>query len=158
MVNKVILLGHVGRTPVVHTAPAGTPVAGFSLATSRQWRKSDGTLREHNEWHAVVCYGRYAEIAGEHLTSGRQLYVEGRIRTRSWVDRHTGQTLCSTEIICERFLMLGVRPSPGTPAAVKEDSEPPESPILQSPARRPGGRPLAECESMSQLASTVLVR
>ncbi|MCP3963611.1 MAG: single-stranded DNA-binding protein [bacterium] len=118
MINKVIFLGHVGRNPQVRSSPSGTPVASFSLAASRQWRRSDGILQEHTEWHTIVCFGRNAEVAGECLASGCQLYVEGKIQMRSWQDRHSSQTRYRTEIICARFQQLGAGTrSPRTPSS-----------------------------------------
>lgn len=109
MVNKVILVGNLGRDPEVRSTPSGQPVASFTLATNRRWRDREGNRQEQTEWHTVVCWGRLAEIAGQYLTKGRQVYVEGRLQTRSWEDRQTGDKRYRTEIICENFQMLGGR-------------------------------------------------
>ncbi len=91
MVNKVILVGNLGRDPEVRSLPNGNPVASFSVATSRRFKDRDGNRQEQTEWHNVVCYGRQAEIAGQYLTKGKQVFVEGRIQTRSWDDKSTGE-------------------------------------------------------------------
>jgi single-strand DNA-binding protein len=128
MVNKVILVGNLGRDPEVRSLPSGQPVANFSVATSRRWKDRDGNKQEATEWHNVVCYGRQAEVAGQYLTKGKQIYVEGRIQTRSWDDKSTGEKKYRTEIICDNFQMLGSAPGGGrggsAQAAPDFDSEP----------------------------------
>ncbi len=109
MVNKVILIGNLGRDPELRTTPSGQPVASFSLATNRRWRDRDGNRQEQTEWHDIVCWGRQAEIAGQYLTKGKQIYVEGRLQTRSWEDRQSGEKKYRTEVICDNFQMLGSR-------------------------------------------------
>jgi single-strand DNA-binding protein len=109
MVNKVILIGNLGRDPEVRSTPSGQPVATFSLATSRKWKDQSGTRQEETEWHNVVCWGRQAEIAGQYLTKGKQVYVEGRLQTRSWDDKQSGEKKYKTEVICQNFQMLGGR-------------------------------------------------
>ena len=109
MLNKVMLIGHLGRDPEVRSTTSGTPVANFTLATNRRWNDRDGNRQEETEWHRIVCFGRRAEIAGQYLNRGKQIYVEGRIQTRSWDDQKTGEKRYSTEIICENFQMLGGR-------------------------------------------------
>ena len=113
MVNKVFLLGNLGRDPEVRSTSSGQPVANFSVATSRKWKDRDGQLQEQTEWHNVVCFGRQAEVAGQYLTKGKQVFVEGRIQTRSWDDRNTGEKRYRTEIVVENFQMLGSRGSGG---------------------------------------------
>ena len=113
MVNKVILVGNLGRDPEVRTTPSGQPVASFSLATNRRWRDRDGNRQEQTEWHDIVCWGRQAEVAGQYLTKGKQIYVEGRLQTRSWEDRQSGEKKYRTEVICDNFQMLGSRGSGG---------------------------------------------
>lgn len=109
MYNKVFLIGNLGRDPEVRTTPSGQPVASFSLATNRKWKGRDGERREETEWHNIVCWARLAEIAGQYLTKGRQIFVEGRIQTRSWDDQQSGEKKYKTEIICDNFQMLGGR-------------------------------------------------
>ncbi|HYX22843.1 MAG TPA: single-stranded DNA-binding protein [Thermoanaerobaculia bacterium] len=109
MVNKVILIGNLGRDPEVRSTPSGQPVASFTLATNRRWRDKNGQKQEQTEWHQIVVWGKQAEIAGQYLTKGKQIYLEGRLQTRSWDDKQTGEKRYKTEIICENFQMLGGR-------------------------------------------------
>ncbi len=109
MLNKVILIGNLGRDPEVRTTQSGQSVANFSVATTRRWRDRDGNRQEETEWHYIVCWGRQAEIAGQYLTRGRLVSVEGRLQTRSWDDQQTGQKRYRTEVICDNFQMLGGR-------------------------------------------------
>ena len=109
MVNKVILLGNLGRDPEIRSTASGVPVANLSLATNRRWNDRDGNPQEQTEWHRIVVFGRQAEVAGQYLTRGQQIYVEGRLQTRSWEDRNTGETKYMTEVVCEVFKMLGRR-------------------------------------------------
>jgi single-strand DNA-binding protein len=109
MVNKVILVGNLGRDPEVRSTPSGQPVATFTLATSRRWRDKSGQKQEQTEWHTVVVWGKQAEIAGQYLTKGKQIYVEGRLQTRSWDDRQTGEKKYKTEVVCDNFQMLSAR-------------------------------------------------
>jgi single-strand DNA-binding protein len=113
MVNKVILVGNLGRDPEVRSLPSGQPVASFSVATNRRFKDRDGNRQEQTEWHNVVCFGRQAEIAGQYLTKGKQVYVEGRLQTRSWDDRQSGEKRYRTEVVCENFQMLGGAPGGG---------------------------------------------
>ena len=109
MLNKVLLIGNLGRDPEVRSLPSGQPVANFTLATTRKWRDKNGQKQEQTEWHRIVCFGKQAEIAGQYLTKGKQIYVEGRIQTKSWEDRQSGEKKYSTEIVCDNFQMLGGR-------------------------------------------------
>ena len=109
MVNKVILIGNLGRDPEVRSTTSGQPVATFTLATSRRWRDKSGQKQEQTEWHTVVVWGKQAEIAGQYLTKGKQVYVEGRLQTRSWDDRQTGEKKYKTEVVCDNFQMLSAR-------------------------------------------------
>jgi len=133
MVNKVILVGNLGRDPEVRTTPSGQPVTKFSLATNRRRRDKEGNRQDETEWHNIVCWGRQAEIAGEYLSKGKQIYVEGRIQTSSWEDRQSGEKKYRTEIICENFQMLGTRGEggggyrpPDAPAPSDDLAAPPE--------------------------------
>ncbi len=109
MVNKVFLLGNLGRDPEIRSTQSGQPVANFSIATNRRWVDRTGQRQEQTEWHNIVCFGRQAEVAGQYLQKGKQIFVEGRIQTRSWDDRQSGEKKYRTEIICENFQMLGQR-------------------------------------------------
>jgi single-strand DNA-binding protein len=105
MVNKVILVGNVGHDPEVRYTPNGTAVANFSLATTETWTK-DGEKQKHTEWHKIVAWRRLAEICGEYLTKGKQVYIEGRIRTNEWEDQE-GNTRKTVEIEAQTMQMLG---------------------------------------------------
>ena len=113
MINKVILVGNLGRDPEIRSTTSGVPVANLSLATNRRWNDRDGNPQEQTEWHRIVVFGRQAEVAGQYLSRGRQIYVEGRLQTRSWEDRNTGETRYMTEVVCEVFKMLGRRGDAG---------------------------------------------
>jgi single-strand DNA-binding protein len=109
MVNKVILVGNLGRDPEVRSLPNGQAVANFTLATSRRFKGQDGSRQEKTEWHNITVYGKSAEIAGQYLTKGKQIFLEGRIETRSWDDKTSGEKKYKTEIICDNFQMLGAK-------------------------------------------------
>ncbi len=109
-VNKVILVGNLGRDPEVRYSPDGAAVCNLSLATTSSWKdKASGEKREETEWHRVVMYSRLAEIAGEYLKKGRSVYIEGRLKTRKWQDKDTNQDRYSTEIVADQMQMLGGR-------------------------------------------------
>ena len=111
-VNKVILVGNLGRDPEVRYSPDGAAICNVSIATTPQWKdKATGERREETEWHRVVFYNRLAEIAGEYLRKGRAVYVEGRLKTRKWQDKETGADRYSTEIVADQMQMLGGRDS-----------------------------------------------
>ena len=134
MVNKVILIGNLGRDPEVRSTPSGQPVATFTLATSRRWKDKNGQKQEQTEWHQIVVWGKQAEIAGQYLTKGKQVYIEGRLQTRSWDDRQTGEKKYRTEVVCDTFQMLGSRGGGGGdfeshgPAASASSSSPSQGP------------------------------
>ena len=109
-VNKVIIVGNLGRDPEVRYSAEGTAVCNLSVATTSNWRdKSSGEKREETEWHRVVMYNRLAEIAGEYLKKGRPVYIEGRLKTRKWQDKNTGDNRYATEIVADQMQMLGGR-------------------------------------------------
>ncbi len=105
-VNKVILLGHLGADPEIRYAASGNAIANFRIATSENWKDRDGNKQERTEWHRIVTFGKLAEICGEYLNKGKQVYLEGRIQTRSWDDRD-GNKRYTTEIVCDQMQMLG---------------------------------------------------
>jgi single-strand DNA-binding protein len=109
MVNKVILIGNLGRDPEVRSTPSGQPVASFTLATNRRWKDKMGNRQEETEWHNIVVWGKQAEIAGQYLKKGKQIFLEGRLQTRSWEDKQSGEKKYRTEIVCDNFQMLGQR-------------------------------------------------
>lgn len=111
-VNKVILVGNLGSDPEVRYTPSGSPVATFSIATNEKWTdKGTGDKKERTEWHRIVAWGRLGEICGEYLSKGKQIYIEGRIQTRSWEDRD-GNKRYTTEIVAQNMQMLGGRGGP----------------------------------------------
>ncbi len=108
-INKVILIGRLGQDPEVRYTPDGTAVANFSIATSDEWKdKNTGEKRERTEWHRIVAWRKLGEICGEYLSKGRQVYIEGRIQTRSWDDKD-GNKRYTTEIIASDVQFLGSR-------------------------------------------------
>jgi single-strand DNA-binding protein len=111
-VNKVILIGRLGKNPEMRYTPSGLAVATFSLATNHSVKDQEGNFIEKTEWHNIVTYSKRAEFAGEYLEKGRQVYIEGRIQTRSWEDQN-GQKRYMTEIICNDLQLLSGRPSTG---------------------------------------------
>ncbi|TXD85727.1 single-stranded DNA-binding protein [Mitsuaria sp. TWR114] len=112
-VNKVIILGNLGRDPELRYTPSGSAVCNVSIATTRNWKSREGGERqEETEWHRVVFYDRLAEIAGEYLKKGRPVYVEGRLKTRKWQDKE-GKDNYTTEIIAEQMQLLGGREGGG---------------------------------------------
>ena len=105
-VNKVILIGNLGRDPEIRYTTGGQAVANFTLATTERYTNKAGERQEDTEWHRIVTWGRLAEICGEYLTKGRMVYIEGTIRTRSWEDKE-GNTRYTTEIVARNMQMLG---------------------------------------------------
>jgi single-strand DNA-binding protein len=127
-VNKVILVGNLGRDPETRYMPDGAAITNVSVATSFQWNdKASGEKKEETEWHRIVFRGKLAEIAGEYLKKGSQVYVEGRLRTRKWQDKE-GQDRYTTEIVADRMQMLGSRAGAG---------EPRTEPAMESKAAEP---------------------
>lgn len=122
-VNKVIILGHVGKDPEVKTTQQGMVIANFSIATSEQWKdKQTSEAKEHTEWHRITLYGRLAEIASQFIRKGSKVYIEGKLATRKWQDKDTGQDRYATDIIGKSLQLL----SPKT----QGDSE--DAPDLQA--------------------------
>jgi single-strand DNA-binding protein len=111
-VNKVILLGNLGRDPETRYTADGAAITNITLATSRRYKDSSGQQQEETEWHRVAFFGRLAEIAGEYLKKGRPVYVEGRLRTRKWQDKE-GLDRYTTEIVAEQMQLLGSREGAG---------------------------------------------
>ncbi len=129
-VNKVILIGNLGRDPEVRYMPSGGAVANVTIATTDQWKdKQTGEQKERTEWHNVVFYNRLAEIVGEYLKKGSQVYVEGRLQTRKWQDKE-GRDRYTTEIIANEMQMLGSRSggSAGFGAAPQQQAAPKPEP------------------------------
>lgn len=107
-VNKVILVGNLGANPEMRFTQGGQPVANLRIATTERWTDKSGQRQESTEWHRVVLFGKTAEIAGQYLTKGRQVYIEGRIQTRQWQDQQ-GQKRYTTEIVGQNMQMIGGR-------------------------------------------------
>jgi single-strand DNA-binding protein len=121
-VNKVIIVGNLGRDPEMRTFPSGDQVANVTIATTDKWKdKQSGEMREATEWHRVVFNGRLAEIVGQYLRKGSQVYVEGSLRTRKWTDQQTGQERYATEIRADTMQMLGSRQGMGGPGGGYDD-------------------------------------
>ena len=106
--NKVIIIGIVGRDPEMRYTPSGRPVTSFSVATSRTWVSAEGERREETEWFNVVAWGNLAEICKAHLTKNQQVYVEGRLQTRGWEDEN-GKKHFRTELVANEMILLGDR-------------------------------------------------
>ncbi|MBM5572243.1 MULTISPECIES: single-stranded DNA-binding protein [Deefgea] len=108
--NKVLLIGNLGRDPETRFMPNGNAVCNFSIATTESWKdKQSGQKQEKTEWHNISMYGRLAEIAGQYLKKGSSVYIEGRLQTRKWQDKQTGADRYTTEIIADQMQMLGGR-------------------------------------------------
>ena len=150
-VNKVIIVGNLGRDPEMRAFPSGDQVANVTIATTDKWKdKQTGEMREATEWHRVVFNGRLAEIAGQYLRKGSQVYVEGSLRTRKWTDQN-GVEKYSTEIRADQMQMLGSRQGMGQPAGGEDDGgygggydsapapRPAAAPAAPAPAADAGG-------------------
>jgi len=128
--NKVMLIGRLTRDPEVRTTPTGQNVASFSIATSFNWTDQQGQKKEQTEFHNVIAWRKLADIIGQYLKKGSQVYIEGRLQTRSWDDKTSGQKKYRTEIVVDNMIMLG-RPGAGGAAGSSEPSMPlgkPEQP------------------------------
>ena len=106
--NKLMIIGHLGRDPEMRYTPSGKPVTTFSVATSRTWHSADGERHEETEWFNVVAWGSLAEVCNQHLKKGQQVYVEGRLQTRRWEDGD-GNKHFTTEVVAQEMTMLGRR-------------------------------------------------
>jgi single-strand DNA-binding protein len=137
-INKVILVGNLGRDPEVRYSPNGQAVANITLATSESWKdKTTGDKQEKTEWHRVVFFGKLAEIAGEYLKKGAQVYVEGRLQTRKWQDKD-GADRYTTEIVANEMQMLGSRSGQGAPNSDFNQDQPAEAaPRGNAPKKTP---------------------
>ena len=116
-VNKVILLGNLGKDPEVKYTPSGTPVAKVALATNERFKDKDGQWQDRTEWHNIVLWQRLAEIAGEYLKKGSKVYIEGKLQTRSWDDKQTNQKRYMTEVVASDLVLLGGRAEGGETGA-----------------------------------------
>lgn len=122
-VNKVILIGNLGGDPEIRYTSSGTAVANFRIATNERWTTPNGEKEERTEWHRIVAFGRLGEICGEYLSKGKQVYIEGRLQTRTWEDRDKNQRT-TTEIIATAMQMLGSAGGGGAQDADREAPPP----------------------------------
>jgi single-strand DNA-binding protein len=139
-VNKVILIGRLGKDPELKYTPSGAPVVNFSLATDEVFKNRNGEKEKRTEWHTIVAWSKLAEICSQYLTKGKQVYIEGSIRSRQWEDKQTGGKRTAYEIIARNMTMLGSRgdserTSAGSPAT--GEGEPSEPPTAPEPASAP---------------------
>lgn len=129
--NKVTLIGNLGKDPELRYTNSGVPVATFSVATNETWKDQEGNVQERTEWHNIVAWQKLAEICGEWLKKGSKVYIEGRLQTRSWDDKNTGQKRYMTEIVANDMIMLdpkgsAVGKTAESPPAVAEKTAGPE--------------------------------
>ena len=124
MLNKVTLIGRLGRDPETRYLPNGDAVCNFSLATDESWKDKNGQKQEHTEWHAITLYRRLAEIAGQYLKKGSLIYLEGKIQSRKYTDKQ-GVERTAYEIVCSEMKMLGGNEKQPAPPANKEPPAPP---------------------------------
>ena len=142
-VNKVILVGNLGRDPEMRYMPSGDAIANFSVATTDNWKDKNGQKQERTEWHRISMFGKLAEIAGEYLKKGSSVYIEGRLQTRKWQDKE-GNERQTTEVVADRMQMLGGRSSGNAYEAMDDmdQSAPPPQQQRQS-ASAPAQKPVA---------------
>ncbi len=147
-VNKVILIGHLGADPEVRYTPQGTAVANFRIATNDSWTDKAGQRQDRTEWHRIVVFARQAELCGEYLSKGRQVFIEGRLQTREWTDKENHRNF-TTEVVANHVVFLGgegagtgtgnrQRSSPAAGAPSPDDFGPPP-PAFDDPAAAPAG-------------------
>ena len=148
-VNKVILVGNLGRDPEIRYMPSGEPVANITIATSSKYKNKSGEMVEETEWHRVTFFGKLAEIAGQYLKKGRSVYVEGRLKTRKYTDKD-GIEKYATDIVANEMQMLGSREGMGEPSGdegggyAPRSAPAPRAPaapqaVRQAPAPKPAG-------------------
>ena len=136
-VNKAIIIGNLGKDPEMRYMPSGDAICNFSLATTDSWKDKNGEKQEKTEWHRISMFGKLAEIAGEYLKKGSQVYVEGRIQTRKWTNKE-GQDQYTTEIVADKMQMLGGRSSGGG-NSFEVGGKPSSSGRSAKPAAKSGG-------------------
>ena len=162
-VNKVIIVGNLGKDPEVRYMPSGGAICNVNVATTRQWKnKESGEKQEETDWHRIVFFDRLAEIAGEYLKKGRSVYVEGRLRTRKWTDKE-GKDQYTTEIVATEMQMLGGREGAGGGNAGSDEEgggggysersapqrqAPASRPAASAPAPRPASKPATGFDNM----------
>jgi single-strand DNA-binding protein len=138
--NQVELIGHLGKDPETRYMPDGAAITNISMATTESWKDKDGEKQEKTEWHRVAFFGKLAEIAGEYLKKGGQVFVQGRLQTRKWQDKD-GNDKYTTEVVAHKMLMLGSRPAGGEERDDRGGEERPAKPAQQQkPAAAGAGR------------------
>jgi len=142
-VNKVILIGRLGKDPEIKYTPSGAPVAKFSLATDESYKEKSGEKKEHTEWHNIVAWGKLAEICGEYLTKGKLVYIEGTIRSNQWEDQ-SGNKRTKVEIIARQMTMLGSKAESERYAAASGERATPDRPGSAASAAAPESPPEPE--------------
>ena len=162
-INKVIIVGNLGRDPEMRTFPSGDQVANVTIATTDKWKdKQTGEMKEATEWHRVVFNGRLAEIVGQYLRKGSQVYVEGSLRTRKWTDQ-SGVEKYSTEIRADQMQMLGSRQGMGGPQGGGhddggygggEEQAPRRAPPPRAPMAAPAPRPVPQAPAPAPRAAS----
>ena len=152
-VNKVIVVGNLGRDPEMRSFPSGDQVANVTIATTDKWKdKQTGEMKEATDWHRVVFNGRLAEIVGQYLRKGSQVYVEGSLRTRKWTDKD-GIEKYTTEIRADQMQMLGSRQGMGGPGGDDGGGGGYEAPRQSAPARAPAAAAPRQAPAASKAAS-----
>ncbi len=139
-VNKAIIIGNLGKDPEMRYMPSGDAICNFSIATTDSWKDKSGEKQEKTEWHRISMFGKLAEIAGEYLKKGSQVYVEGRLQTRKWQDKD-GHERYTTEIVADRMQMLGSKSGGGSNFEVVDNpaaSAPASAPAAKKPAPAKG--------------------
>lgn len=129
--NKVMIIGRLGKDPEMRFTPNGAPVTNFTVAAGRQWKDPNGETREETEWFSVVVWNKLAEICNQYLTKGSRVYIEGRLQTRSWDDQQTGEKKYRTEVVASDMIILDSR----------NENAPPQRGGGYSDGPRGGGRP-----------------
>ena len=148
-VNKVIIVGNLGRDPETRYLPSGEAVTNISVATTETWKdKASGEKKEATEWHRISFFGKLAEIAGEYLKKGSQVYVEGQLRTRKYQDKETGKDRYSTEIRADRMQMLGSRAGAGAPSDDSGGESAPRGAGAGKPAAAAAKKPAGKFDDM----------
>ncbi len=121
--NKVTLIGNLGKDPELSYTPAGVAVAKFSVATGERWKDQEGNMQERTEWHNIVAWRKLAEICGQYLKKGSKVYLEGKLQTRSWDDKNTGVKRYATDVVADDLIMLDSKGG-GSGGAMAESSPP----------------------------------
>lgn len=135
-VNKVILVGNLGRDPEMRYMPSGDALASFSIATTDTWKDKSGQRQERTEWHRISMFGKQAEIAGQYLKKGSSVYIEGRLQTRKWTDKE-GHERQTTEVVADRMQMLGGRGAGGNAFEVMDEGD--DMPRQSAPREQSSG-------------------